>query len=342
MKTRIQFVTCNRVKDYYGITSGLFNSASFVVNFLNKNGYDCVITPVDDSNSIDKVVTEFDPDIVVIEALWVPPTKFKELLSIARHSRRKWIIRIHSKAPFLANEGIATQWIREYIEIIGGDKIVLAPNSKELTRQFTAAFPEGKFISLLNVYEPEVYPSVKPKQKDNSEWIDIGCFGAIRPLKNNYQQALSAISFAEIIGKKLRFHVNSSRLEQSGDNVIKNIRELFKNSENQLIEHPWYKHKEFLEVISKMDIGMQVSFSESFNIVTADFVNVGVPIVVSDDIEWMPWILKSSPTSHQKMVRKLRIARVFPRGMRFFQDLALDNYNQKARRSWFGFLNSIS
>ena len=123
---------------------------------------------------------------------------------------------------------------------------------------------------------------------------------------------------------------------------MRNIRELFKNSENRLIEHPWYKHREFLETISKMDIGMQVSFSESFNIVTADFVNAGVPIVVSDDIEWMPWILKTSPTSHQKMTRKLRIARMFPREIRFFQNLALDNYNQKARRSWLGFLNSIS
>jgi len=39
----------------------------------------------------------------------------------------------------------------------------------------------------------------------------------------------------------------------------------------------------------------------------------GVPIVVSDDIEWMSWILKTSPTSHQKMTRKLGIARMFPR-----------------------------
>jgi hypothetical protein len=340
MGNKIQFITCNRVKDYYGITSGLFNSASFVVNFLNNNDFNAVINPVIDSNGIDKVVTEFDPDVVIIEALWVPPAKFRELLTIPRHSKRKWVVRVHSKAPFLANEGLATEWISEYTRIYDG-RITIAPNANELTRQFTTAFPNGDFTTLLNVYEPECQFQTKPIKKNESDSIDIGCFGAVRPLKNNYQQALAAISFAESIGKKLRFHMNTSRMEQSGDNVMKNIRELFKNSNNELIEHPWYKHKEFLDAISKMDIGMQVSFSESFNIVTADFVNVGVPIVISDDIEWMPWILKASPTSHEEMVRKLKIARMFPRETRFFQTLALNNYNKRAKRTWLKFLESV-
>ena len=87
-KKRIQFITCDRVKDTYGVTSGLFNSASFVVNYLNENDYEAKITPVVDSNSIDKIVTEFNPDVVVIEAIWVPPAKFKELFQIQRHKNR--------------------------------------------------------------------------------------------------------------------------------------------------------------------------------------------------------------------------------------------------------------
>ena len=39
-KKRIQFITCDRVKDTYGVTSGLFNSASFVVNYLNENDFE--------------------------------------------------------------------------------------------------------------------------------------------------------------------------------------------------------------------------------------------------------------------------------------------------------------
>ena len=64
-KKRIQFITCDRVKDTYGVTSGLFNSASFVVNYLNENDFEAKITPVVDSNHIDKIVTEFNPDVVI-------------------------------------------------------------------------------------------------------------------------------------------------------------------------------------------------------------------------------------------------------------------------------------
>ena len=243
MKPRIQFITCDRVKDHYGITSGLFNSATFVANFLNSQGFDAKLTPVVDSNSIDKVVTEFDPQIVIIEALWVPPTKFAELFKIHRHKHRKWIVRIHSKAPFLANEGLATKWLRQYSNL-PAPHLLIAPNTKELTDQLVPVFPDGKFVYLPNIYHFKKFN--RSKRHHNKTWLDIGCFGAIRPMKNTYQQALVAIKFAEERGMRLRFHVNSSRLEQQGENVLKNLRELFVESPHRLVEHYWMKHDNFL------------------------------------------------------------------------------------------------
>jgi len=330
-KKRIQFITCNRVKDYYGVTSGLFNSASFVVNYLNENDFDAKITPVVDSNKIDGVVSEFNPDVVIIEALWVPPQKFRELFKIERHKNRRWIVRLHSKAPFLANEGIATKWIKEYTSI-NELKIEIAPNTTELTEQLTYCFPGGNFIFLPNIYKAKPFT---PKKHIKSDWfVDVGSFGAIRPLKNTYQQAMAAIEFAEQIGKTLRFHINGTRVEQSGDNVLKNIQALFEHSQHELIQHKWYKHAEFLEVASKMDIGMQVSFSESFNIVTADFVTAKVPIVASDDISWMPWIMKVSPTSHKGIVRKLKLAYKYGGFITWLQSFSLGFYNIKAKLQW--------
>jgi hypothetical protein len=330
MIPKILFITCDKVKDYYGITSGLFNSASFVVRYLSENGFDAKLIPVPDSNSIDKVVTEFNPDVVVIEALWVPPAKFVELFKIKRHKNRRWIVRIHSKAPFLANEGLATRWIHQYTQI-KNPRIEIAPNTKELTEQLHSAFPGGKFTHLPNIYyKKKFHPPVYKKKN----WIDIGCFGAIRPMKNNFQQALAAIEFAESQGKRLRFHINGSRVEQKGENVLKNIRELFENSPHDLVEHMWYKHDLFLREAAKMDIGMQVSFSESFNIVTADFVTAQVPIVASDDISWMPWFLKTSPTSHRGMVSKLKRAYRWRKLSIWLQNISLKAYNIKAKVIW--------
>jgi hypothetical protein len=336
---KILFITCDRVKDSYGITSGLFNSANFVVKYLTCIGYTAKLTPVVDSNAIDQAVTEFDPDIVVIEALWVPPAKFDELLALARHKRRHWIVRIHSKAPFLANEGLATRWIQQYCSI-GSDRLTIAPNTQELTDQLSAAIPHGKFRYLPNVYHIKEF-SRESCRVSRSE-INVGCFGAIRPMKNQYGQALAAIDFAERIGRRLRFHVNASRTEQAGDNALKNMLALFEGSRHELVLHPWYGHDEFLKVASTMDVGMQASFSESFNIVTADFVTAGVPILAADDIEWMPWISKVSPTAHRAIVNKLALLCVFPGIFKWAQSRALRVYNKRAQTTWLQVLQKLN
>lgn len=326
---KVQFITCDRVKDTYGVTSGLFNSATFVRNYLRSIGIESELTPVVDSNGIDKIVTDYNPDIVIIEALWCPPGKFEELLKIPRHKNRRWIIRIHSKAPFLANEGLATKWIIQYANL----GLEIAPNTEELTKQFDSSLPFGKFTYLPNIYHADPFRK-GAKENQDFDYIDIGCFGAIRPMKNTYQQALAAIDFASNIGKKLRFHVNSSRVEQNGNNVLKNLEALFEYSEHELVHHRWYKHNDFLAAVSQMDICMQVSFSESFNIVTADSVTAKVPVVCSEDISWMPRIMRVRPTSHKGIVRKLGIAYLLSAPIVFTQSLFLKYYNYKAKKCW--------
>ena len=64
----------------YGVTSGLYNSAQFVVNFLQNYGVEVKLVSVLDGNSVDREVTKFNPDIIVLEALWVTPSKLQELI----------------------------------------------------------------------------------------------------------------------------------------------------------------------------------------------------------------------------------------------------------------------
>lgn len=48
------------------------------------------------------------------------------------------------------------------------------------------------------------------------------------------------------------------------------------------------KHDDFLELIASMDVCLQVSLSESFNITSADAASMGVPLVGSEAISWLP------------------------------------------------------
>ena len=68
-------------KNHYtkSLSTGLYNSASFVNEMLVQNGIDSSIEVAQDNNSIDKILTDTKANICILEALWVVPTKLREL-----------------------------------------------------------------------------------------------------------------------------------------------------------------------------------------------------------------------------------------------------------------------
>jgi len=275
----------------YCLSSGLRNSAMFVVDMLNDNDIEAKLVEVVDNNCIDREVTAYKPTHVIIEAFWVVPEKFTILNKL--HPGVKWIVRNHSEFPFLANEGIAMDWSMKYLTY---PNVFLAPNSRQTFTDTlsiaTAAYGEAvaneKVIFLPNFYK--IQKEISPRTLVG-DFVNVGCFGAIRPLKNHLVQAIAAIKFADKRKKKLRFHINVARLEDAGNNVLKAIHGVFDNldpKQYELVEHGWLNHDDFLDLANSMDIGLQCSFTESFNIVTADFVSQGVPVVTSKEVEWLP------------------------------------------------------
>jgi hypothetical protein len=269
---------CYGFTTYTRRSSGLYNSTRFIVESLSKRGIFASIVEVNDNNDIDREVTKFRPDVVVIEALWVVPPKFDVLKPL--HPKVKWFVHLHSHMPFLALEGIAMEWIRAYAK----DGIGLIANSQESYDALLCILSQKEIVHLPNVYVPDFRQS----EPEDKEWIDIGCFGAVRPLKNQLLQALAAIRFAREKRKFLRFHVNASRIETGGQPVMKNLIQLFQDQPNaELVQSKWNEPEEFLDYLQTMDIGMQVSLTETFNVVTADYVTAGIPIVTSKEVAWV-------------------------------------------------------
>jgi len=318
-------------------SSGLFNSANFVTKMLNEEGIPSELVHVVDNNGIDRMVVRHRPTHVFIEALWVVPEKFDVLGKI--HPSVKWIVRVHSELPFLANEGIATAWLFEYIT---KHNVYVAFNSKRIYEDFQKLIApqfQHKIMYLPNHYTGEKTTNVL---SGHDGVLDIGCFGAIRPMKNHLMQAVAAIEFMQMMQiPYMRFHINGTRLEQRGDTVLKNLRNLFNNTPNcDLIEHPWMDHTSFINLVSSMDINMQVSLSETFNIVTADAVVNGTPVVVSDEINWIPRIFRAKPTSTQSIRLKLFIASITSFfSLHYINKLGLMWYNMSARRRWIDYLS---
>lgn len=340
-KKRILFIVKKRCLPFYdnqGIeaSTGLLNSAKFVVDMINTSIPSAIahIEEVQDNNCIDRVVTAFKPDIVILEALWMIPSKLDVLNKL--HPKVKWIIRLHSDAPFLAHEGVAIDWIKQYI--INGAWIGV--NSERIERELNFFLPKNYINYLPNFYPlPEIDISRPRWQRD--DLIDIGCFGAIRPMKNQLMQALVAIRFAKNQGKRLRFHINGSRCESKGENVLRNLQALFADNDScDLIEHPWMPHNEFLVLIAQMDVNMQVSLSETFNIVAADSVALGVPVCVSTEIDWVYPKFQANPTCSYSILETLELAYSLARsGKHRANYKGLKKYNKLTREAWMKLLS---
>lgn len=340
-KPRLQFICKRRSSSGnhgHGVAYGLVNSAELTARALREHfGWEVDVAVVVDNNSIDREVTRFRPEWVFIEALWVVPEKFKVLMRL--HPRVKWVIRNHSEIPFLSNEGKAFHWLYEYQELAlyHPEQIFISSNSSRASEDLEVADILSE--NLPNVYAaPPIAQAGKLSETDGA--LHIGCFGSVRPMKNHVLQALAAIDFASRMGQPLVFHVNGERHEQFGENNLKNLEEIFRRVPNARLEkHPWLSHSDFLHLVSSMDLGMQVSLTESFNIVTADFVTMGVPIVVSPVIRWMPAFTQADPNRRESMVHILNRLDLLGRFGVYFQQQALAHYNRHALRDWKHFIH---
>src|SRR6185503_4885939 len=222
--------------------TGLLNSANFINEMLQNNGVFSELVVVHDNNDIDREVTKYKPSFVIIEALWVVPEKFDILQRL--HPDVTWVIRLHSAIPFIANEGIAMKWILSYLD---HPNVLVSTNDLRLLKElkFLANLkPEMPSDKIL--YQPNYYPPVFSRKAFNrdSDFIDVGCFGAIRPMKNQLTQAIAAVRFADDLGKTLRFHINGDRIEMKGSPVLHNLIGLFEQiPDHELIMHDWSKHE---------------------------------------------------------------------------------------------------
>lgn len=327
---------------YFRKYSGLFISARLVSTMIEEElNISSATIVAKDNNDIDRLVTKHKPTHVFIEAYWVVPEKFEILAKL--HPNIKWIIRIHSEIPFIAVEGMSMDWTLRYLDY---KNVMLAPNSpriydnikRVLRQKYDEKFIDDRVVYLPNYYKPEYESNYVNCGKRH---LDIGCFGSIRALKNQLVQAIAAMTFADSIGLPLHFHVNSNRIESQGDPVLKNIRQLFKHSKrHKLIEHPWMPHGEFKRLISTMEIGMQVSYTETFNIVTADFVTEGIPVVTSSEVWWLPSHVYADPNNVDDIIKKLK--RVWTGRLFKLQKLnfyGLKEYSNNSKEIWNNFLN---
>ena len=330
-----------------GLSTGLFNSASFMNDMLNEAGVRSDIEVAIDNNCIDRLVTQHKPTHVIVEALWVIPTKFAVLTKL--HPKVKWIIRLHSELPFLAGEGMSFNWIGDYADF---PQIIIGVNAPRMMNEVKAYLQTAKGwtdqqVNEKIIYMPNYYPQDYKTKEFNRDkfWVDIGCFGAIRPLKNHMVQAIAAVKFANKLNKQLRFHINIGRIEMQGNPVLNNLRAMFehlRDSGHQLVGHEWRPREEFLDLCGTMDIGLQCNFSETFNIVTADLISQGVPVVGSYEIPWATQFFNARPAESDEIADTMYNTYKYPQINVKLNQRNLTKYTSSTEKLWIKYFKEQS
>jgi hypothetical protein len=125
-----------------------------------------------------------------------------------------------------------------------------------------------------------------------------------------------------------------------GDVILKNLQDLFagiSQEGHELVMHDWVEHAAFLILVKQMDIGIQVAFSETFNIVAADMVTSGIPMVVSKEISWAAAV--ADPTSSKNIVETMLMAWDDPQGNVSINVHGLAKYVNESKGLWIAFLS---
>lgn len=275
---------------------------------------------------------------VVIEAPWIPLDIMAQALR--ELSQVHFIVRAHSQIGFLQVEPGAVQLMRELMRMQDGElNLSVAANSNRLSYIFENVY-QGRCLHLGNLYYMK-RPSTKLAQSHNHRKLVVGSFGALRLLKNHTTDAAAALLIAKRKGCDLEFWINVGREETSGGkDVLPALRNMFSNLHwAKLLESPWESWADFRRTISTMDLLMQTSFTETFNITAADAVAEGVPVVGGDAIEWLPNQWKAQ-SDNAENIAFIGTALLGDPGAPADGLRALQWHQKNAVESWLNYLDS--
>jgi hypothetical protein len=234
--------------------------------------------------------------VIVSAPSWIQPEDFQELALTYPHI--EFVQLNHSGCAFLSIDKYGIRNIKAATELqLALHNFRIAGNNSRFTN-WVARGLNSPCLHLPNLYDTESFLPVAHQELGDT--LRIGSFGASRPWKNQLTASEAAVQLARTTGRKLEFYVNSKRPD-GGERMIESREELFDGLRDaKLIYVPWERWPKFRQTVGHMHLLFQPSFDETFNVVTADGIAVGVPTVAASSIEWTPrtwWAIPEDPSS---------------------------------------------
>lgn len=222
---------------------------------------------------------------VIISAPWIPAVELHALAN--DFSETHFAVNCHSNVGFLQADRNGVKLMRETMELeMGTHNVHLAGNSRRFCEWVQSAF-RAPCCYLPNLYCLCSLPVIRKPFCDGT--LRVGVFGATRPLKNLMSAAGAALEISRILRVPLELWLSAGRAEGGGETILGAVREMLNGLPGvELKMNGWQSWPGFRKTVAHMHLLLQPSYTESFNMVTADGVAEGVASVVSDAIDWAP------------------------------------------------------
>jgi hypothetical protein len=230
---------------------------------------------------------------VIISAPWIPTANLQELLM--QHPEVDFAVVSHSNVGFLMADPQGIKLLRDGIELqISHHNFSVAGNSQKFCDAWTKMYGV-ETAYLPNLYNTETMRAVGERTPWNGGVIRVGIFGAVRPLKNMVSAVAACIQMSAILKNDIEVWMSAGR--QEGDTTSQQaINQLVTGLPHvKVVNTGWASWSAFRQTVNRMHLLLQPSYTESFNMVTADGIVEGVASVVSDAIDWVPgaWVARA-------------------------------------------------
>ncbi len=272
----------NRNISHIGLGVAAINTAKV----LQRAGMPAEVWPVVSAADLRKRLTAHPSSQVIISAPWIPTMDMYALANDFPYTQ--FAVTCHSNVGFLQADRNGVKLVRELMDMeMSTSNVHLAGNSRRFCQWINQAF------GVPCAYLPNLYylPFDAPRARTPfcSGTLRIGAFGATRPLKNLMSAAGAALEIARVVRAPLEFWISAGRTEGGGDGVLAAVKEMLNGLPHvTLCLNGWQTWPEFRKTVANMNLLLQPSYTESFNMVTADGVAEGLASVVSSAIDWAP------------------------------------------------------
>lgn len=281
MKTKVLFICQNESYiDAEGNISFLEYTEMQTVLLSNMGIESRVITNFMGSSEIKlshvAMIEEFAPSHIIVEDLCIPFDAFEYLKGLP--SAPLVTVRMRSEMGFAFTLSSADPSILYKLGELG---------------VFFAAASATMQSDLFNLLKTQVfllpdYHSITPNMplkinEQAKEVVHIGCFGIVGLLNNTFAQLQAALKFGEMTGLKINFHAILQREDAAQNSIVENMVKLMENVADKGHTITWHEfpfdYPSWKEILKGIDLGMQVTFSESYCHMAADMVDHNIPVI---------------------------------------------------------------